>query len=98
MRCAGESAVEANRARELNSGLRIGWTGQFDFTMLPFRNLSKGEGPSSEHRVSDPVLFVVVSSGRSQNFVAPIVEHWPELAEGTGPRTGLRQSKHVQQT
>jgi hypothetical protein len=67
--------IQVNRAPDLNPGLRIGGTGQFDLARLPFRNLSKGVGSVVDQiGIAHPMLFIVVSLGQEPELVASVVE------------------------
>ena len=91
MKCdARRVGVQTNCACELNSGLRIGWTRQFDFAVLSFRNFSKCIWPVIQHvRVSGPMLFIVVAFRQEPQFVAAVIEPlagtwWKILASQLG--------------
>ena len=67
--------VQADRPNELNSSLRVGRAGKFDFALLSFRNLSKGKGAVVDDvRPPCPMLFVVISFRQEPQLVAAIVE------------------------
>src|SRR5271157_6436314 len=90
--------VQADRARKLNSRLRIGWPGQFDFTTVPFRDFSKRKGAIIQDvGISGPMLLIIISFGQEPEFVAAIVEplagtRWKVLPGQLGIHEQVRMS------
>ncbi len=67
--------IESNGADKLNSRLGIGWAGELDLTLFPFRKFPKVEWPVVQHvGVSHPMLFVLVPLGQQPQLVASVVE------------------------